>query len=173
MLRITVTGAECTGKTTLVRGLAERFGAPWVPEAARLFVERARRPVRRTDVEAIARLHLELLDAAVESGAPLVLCDTDLLSTVAYARHYFGSCPGAVTRRAFERPADLYLLAADDLPWIADPHQRGTEEDRSRVQARLRSLVRRAGRPSVEVGGSVSGRLEAATRAIDRFRQSG
>jgi NadR type nicotinamide-nucleotide adenylyltransferase len=170
---VTVTGAECTGKTTLVRALAERYGAPWVPEAARLFVDRAQRTVRRTDVFAIARLHRELLDAALESGAPMVLCDTDLLSTVAYARHYFGSCPRAITRQAFEHPADLYLLAADDVPWIADPHQRGAEEDRSRVQARLRSLVRRTGRPFVEVGGSVSGRLKAATRAIDRFRESG
>jgi nicotinamide riboside kinase len=170
---VTVTGAECTGKTTLVRALAERYGAPWVPEAARLFVDRAQRTVRRTDVFAIARLHRELLDAALESGAPMVLCDTDLLSTVAYARHYFGSCPRAITRQAFEHPADLYLLAADDVPWLPEPHQRGTAYDRLRVQARLRSLVHRAGRPCVEVAGNAPGRLEAATRAIDRFRAFG
>jgi len=38
ILRVVVTGAECTGKTTLARRLTEKLGAAWVPEAARAAV---------------------------------------------------------------------------------------------------------------------------------------
>ncbi|MFM9012689.1 MAG: AAA family ATPase, partial [Gemmatimonadota bacterium] len=34
--RVVLIGPECTGKTTLARGLAAALGAPWTPEAARL-----------------------------------------------------------------------------------------------------------------------------------------
>ncbi len=164
---ITVIGAECTGKTTLVRFLAGHYGVPWVPEAARVFVERERRPARRTDVEAIAALHRALVSGA--PNGPFIFCDTDLLSTVAYARHYFGSCPRALSRMALGRPADLYLVAADDLPWVAESDQRGTEDDRALVQNRIRKLVKRSGSPWAEVRGQGQGRQEAAVRAIDRF----
>ena len=38
MIRVVVTGSECTGKTTLARALAEHHKAPWVSEYARQFV---------------------------------------------------------------------------------------------------------------------------------------
>ena len=66
--RVVLTGPECTGKTTLAAVLAERFAAPWVPEASRLFVERLRDAQRPHELSAatvtpIARLAIELQDA--------------------------------------------------------------------------------------------------------------
>lgn len=170
LTRITITGAECTGKTTLVRALADHYGVPWIPEAARTFVASAGRPVRRSDISRIAALHVSLLLHAPESG--IVLCDTDLLSTVAYARHYFGSCPVDVTRQASALAADLYILAADDLPWEPETNQRGSVEDRSKVQVRVRKLVEKSGRPWVQIDGTGSDRFDAARQAVDRFLDS-
>ena len=120
-LRVCLTGSECTGKTTLARTLAARLGAPWVRESSRDYAETKGGPLDATDVEPIARLHAVLADEAARTAGEVLVLDTDLLSTVVYARHYYGSCPANVERAARERLADLYLLHHPDVPWIPDP----------------------------------------------------
>ena len=39
MIRVVVTGSECTGKTTLATELAQHYGTAWVTEFVRQFVE--------------------------------------------------------------------------------------------------------------------------------------
>ena len=39
MIRVVVTGSECTGKTTLATELAQHYDTVWVPEFLRQFVE--------------------------------------------------------------------------------------------------------------------------------------
>jgi NadR type nicotinamide-nucleotide adenylyltransferase len=124
LLRICVTGPESTGKTTLARRLAESLGTECVPEASRLFAERAARELTSADVEPIAREHVTLVDAAAErvracGGTTLVL-DTDLLSTVVYGRHYYDFSSAWLEAEERARQADLYLLCDVDVPWIAD-----------------------------------------------------
>ena len=107
--RVCVTGPESTGKTTLARRLAERFHTEWVPEGSRVYAERIGRPLVAADVGPIAREHLLLADAAEElarrEGATLLVLDTDLLSTVVYARHYYGRSPRWVEREERARRA--------------------------------------------------------------------
>jgi NadR type nicotinamide-nucleotide adenylyltransferase len=116
--RVCLIGPECTGKTTLAEELAAHFNAPWVPEFAREYAQRAARELTADDVEPIARGELALIDAAPNEG--LVILDTDLISTVVYARHYYGSCAEWIEREAQIRKSDLYLLLDIDLPWVPD-----------------------------------------------------
>ena len=130
--RVVITGSESTGKTTLARNLGAHFGVPWVPEFARDYADAqtlAGRKLDETDVEPIARGTIERQDAALGSGAEVVFFDTDLVSTVVYARHYYGNCPAWIETAARDRLGDLYLLCDIDVPWIPDgvrdvPHQR-------------------------------------------------
>ena len=130
--RVVITGSESTGKTTLARDLGAHFAAPWVAEFARDYADAQRdagRMLDAADVEPIARGTIERQDTALGSGAPLIFLDTDLVSTVVYARHYYGSCPPWIETAARDRLGDLYLLCDIDVPWIADgvrdvPHQR-------------------------------------------------
>jgi len=117
-LRVCLIGPECTGKTTLAEELSVHFGAPWVPEFAREYAERVARELTADDVEPIARGELALIDAAPNDG--LVILDTDLISTVVYARHYYGACPEWIEREAQARKSDLYLLTDIDIPWVPD-----------------------------------------------------
>jgi NadR type nicotinamide-nucleotide adenylyltransferase len=116
--RVCLIGPECTGKTTLAEELAAHFNAPWVPEFAREYAQRVARELTADDVEPIARGELALIDAAPNEG--LVIFDTDLISTVVYARHYYGRCPEWIEREAQIRKSDLYLLLDIDLPWVPD-----------------------------------------------------
>jgi len=133
--RVCLIGPECTGKTTLAEQLSAHFGVPWVPEFAREYAERVARPLTADDVEPIGRGQMALEDAW-ERGRParsgetagetpalpgdLLILDTDLISTVVYARHYYGHCPEWIEAAARARKADLYLLTNIDIPLIPD-----------------------------------------------------
>lgn len=116
--RICLTGPESTGKSRLAARAARELGATVVPEYAREYAERHDRELTADDVEPIARGEIASLERA--SGEVIVL-DTDLLSTVVYARHYYGSCPAWIVEEARRRRADLYLLLDTDIAWTADP----------------------------------------------------
>jgi NadR type nicotinamide-nucleotide adenylyltransferase len=117
---VVLTGPEATGKTTLAKALARHFRAPWLPETAHSCAEEPRRELAPADAELIAQRAIESEDAALASNPPLLLLDTDLISTVVYVRHDHGRCPAWIEESARERRGDLYLLCAPDLPWAAD-----------------------------------------------------
>lgn len=127
--RVVLTGSESTGKTTLTADLARHYGAIWVPEYVRGFADWKGAPLDAGDVEAIAEGQIAAQDLALERAEKLLLLDTDLLSTVVYAEHYYGSCPEWVRAAALHRRADLYLLCDIDVPWTPDP-QRDRPGDR-------------------------------------------
>jgi NadR type nicotinamide-nucleotide adenylyltransferase len=166
-LRVVVTGSECTGKTTLARALAARFGAPWVREYCRGYHATKGGPLDASDVEPIARGQIAEADEAETRAAGLLVLDTDLLSTVVYARHYYGACPAWVEEAARERRADLYLLCSTDLAWEPDaPRDRGDrrEEMHGLFVAALAALGAEV-RPVAGVGPA---REEAAAVAVAR-----
>jgi len=166
-LRVVVTGSECTGKTTLARSLAERFGAPWAPEYSRGYCEAKPGPLGPEDVEPIARGQMDDADAAEERATDLLVLDTDLLSTVVYARHYYGACPPWVEEAARARRGDLYLLCAPDLPWTADGvrDRGGAREEMHRLFVAELSSARVAVR---SVSGTGPARAAEAADAVAR-----
>jgi NadR type nicotinamide-nucleotide adenylyltransferase len=116
-VRICLTGPECTGKSDLAARAERELGAVWVREYAREYAEARGNELTAADVEAIARGQMAAADAA---DGELIVFDTDLISTVVYARHYYGSCPEWIEREAWQRRTGLYLLLDTDIPWIAD-----------------------------------------------------
>lgn len=170
VLRIVLTGGECTGKTTLARALAERHDTTWAAEAAREVALARRVALGPEDVPVIARTHLRLADdachAAEEAGRTLVVFDQDLLSTVVYARHYYGSCPPWIERLAVERRGDLYLLCHPDLPWDADG-VRDRPEARAEIQALFAEALGRAGARVAHVTGMGEERTARAALAVE------
>lgn len=116
--RICLTGPESTGKSQLAQRAERELGATWVREYAREYAERLGRELTADDVEPIARGEIANLDRAT---GQLILLDTDLISTVVYARHYYGACPAWIEEEARRRRAGLYLLLDTDIAWKPDP----------------------------------------------------
>lgn len=165
-LRVVLTGPESSGKTTLAGQLAAAFGAPCVPEASRLLAE-AMQPVALSSatVEPIARLAMRMDDEARAREPAVVVYDTDLLSTVVYARHYYGDVAPWILGEARARMADWYLLCRPDLPWTADG-VRDRPQARDELFASFRATLVEFESTFVEIQGSGATRLEAALERL-------
>jgi NadR type nicotinamide-nucleotide adenylyltransferase len=163
---VVLTGPECTGKSTLAGELAARLEAVLSPEFARTYVERRRAPLSAADVEPIARGQIAAEDAASIHPARTVVKDTDLVSTVVYAHHYYGACPGWIERDARARLGHLYLLLAPDVPWLPDGWQRDDPQRRVALFGRFERTLRLWQAPVVEIGGTWDERRAAALAAI-------
>ena len=168
--RVVFTGSECTGKSALARALSAERLAPYSDEAARLFVTENGREIVEPDVAVIAARQRALEDAAIEMGTVLVLHDTDLFSTVIYARHYFGNNATEVLASARDRQAHLYLLCDTDLPWQNEPLQRSksNSQDRAALTTASNTLLKAEGCCVEVVRGIGASRLANARAALKR-----
>ena len=171
VIRVCVTGPESTGKTTLAKRLAEHFSGPWAAEGARVYAERKDGELTKRDVSPIAREAMTLDEAAMlaarQSNAPLVVLDTDLVSTMIYSQHYYGSVPAWIEEEEKRRRSHLYLLCDVDHPWSPD-RVRDAEQDRSAMFARFKRELERRRLPYVEVRGDEGARWALARGAVER-----
>jgi NadR type nicotinamide-nucleotide adenylyltransferase len=170
-----VTGPECTGKTTLAARLARAFDAPLSGEYARAYYDAllgtdSAAVLGARDVEPIARGQIAAEDAARREadarGRPLVVHDTDLASTVVYARHYYGACPPWIVAAARDRRADLYLLCAPDVPWLPDD-VRDRPHARESMLAEFRAVLEELGAHVVDVTGDWQTREATALAVVE------
>jgi nicotinamide riboside kinase len=167
--RIVVTGSECTGKTYLAQLLAAHMEAPWLPEASRAHaIERMRagQALTAADVEPIARRAMAAEDAALAGTPPFLVLDTDLISTVVYARHYYGACPPWIEAAARVRRGAHYFLCAPDLPWIADG-VRDRASERTAMHALFRAALEEFEATVTTISGLGSDRSSTAVGVVD------
>jgi HTH-type transcriptional regulator, transcriptional repressor of NAD biosynthesis genes len=126
--RITVIGAESTGKTTLSRQLARALPGHWLPEWGRPYLEQLPTPdVDQERMHVIWRAQLALQRSAGSMlGRPFVVQDTDLFSTVGFWEAWDpATVPPALRADAAAQRSDLYLLTRSDIPFEPDPLRYG------------------------------------------------
>lgn len=171
MWRIAITGPESSGKTTLAKALAAHFGAPWVPEYAREYLEGLGRPYLEEDLLRIAEGQLAAERRIVGSASEYVFCDTDLLVIRIWSQEKFGRVDprlGAIMREVnYHRT----LLCRPDLPWEPDP-LRENPHDRDRLFTLYEEALKASGRSYTTVHGDPMERLHRAVHAIEHMVSS-
>lgn len=167
--RVVLTGSECTGKTTLARDLAAALDTVWVPEHARAYAEAKGSPLDVADVAPIARGQMRAEDEGVRRGVSLgrelIVLDTDLVSTLVYARHYYDDAPAWIEAEARARRGSLYLLCDIDLPWVPDA-ARDRPHHRAELQGRFIEALERLDAPWVTIAGAGPARLARAAALV-------
>lgn len=166
--RIVVTGPECTGKTTLAKALAAHLHTPWLTEAAREYataVVRAGGKLGAADVDRIAKHHIAAEDQLLSGRPPLIVLDTDLMSTVAYGRHYYGSSSVWLEGETRARRGDLYLLCTPDIQWVPDGI-RDRPTGRDAMLEHFRRVLSEFDVRVADVWGIGPARLEAAVAMV-------
>jgi NadR type nicotinamide-nucleotide adenylyltransferase len=168
IIRVVLTGSECTGKSTLAAEIARHFGARLAPEFVRGFAERKNAPIDFSDHGPIARGQMAIEDECIRLAERVLVQDTDLLSTVVYCRHYFGVCPAWIEDAAHERRPDLYLVCQPDIPWVPDGvRDRGHMRDV--MQEMFQKAVAASGVPSLDLRGGQETRFAHARTAVQRL----
>lgn len=163
---MTVTGSESTRKTKLAEHLAQHYHTAWAPEFSRQYVLHKGAPLDASDVEPIARGQIRAEDDVMRRARDIAILDSDLVSTVVYAEHYYGSCPIWVERVARARLADLYLLCDIDVAWIADA-VRDRPHAREGLHRAFAARLERYGARYALVRGAWEERVTRAVDAID------
>jgi NadR type nicotinamide-nucleotide adenylyltransferase len=122
MFRVGIIGPESTGKSTLARYLARRYGGVFVPEYARDYMERLAPSYAYNydDVVQIAQEQIRQL-AMQKEEEDVVFYDTELIITKVWFLHKYGKCPDFLLKAIEEYPMDVYLLCYPDMPWQPDP----------------------------------------------------
>ena len=167
---IGILGAESTGKTTLASGLRDALGAEGrsvtvVGEYLREFCDREGRTPVEAEQAGIAAEQSRRIDEAAQAGH-IVIADTTALMIAVYSETVFGDATLYESATDAHRRCDLTLLAALDIPWQADGHQRDGPHVREPVDALIRSALHRAKLPYAVVAGTGDKRLAAAMQAV-------
>jgi nicotinamide riboside kinase len=180
---IALVGAESTGKSTLARELADALradgcGVAHLDEYLRTFCDERGRTPHQDEQAAIAREQTRRIAAARNARWPpveVVVADTTALMTAVYSEWVFGDRSLYAQALADHRQADLTLLMALDLPWVADGLQRDGPQVQQPVDALLRGALLGAGIGFSVIAGQGPQRLlnaRAAWVGLQRQAQS-
>jgi HTH-type transcriptional repressor of NAD biosynthesis genes len=164
--RVCVFGPESTGKSTLAKQLAERFGSVAVPEYAKTYIEAQGKEIDADDMLKIARGQCASEDAmAREAKNGVLFCDSDLVTSIIWSGRLVGEVPEWLRLEADKRHYDLYLLTHYDVPWVDDVHRYIPKESPAFFDRCVLELESRE-RNFVEIKGGWDERLELAVKAV-------
>lgn len=158
-------GPESTGKTTLSRKLAADLGATWVPEYARTYLKGREDRFDSSDMLCIARGQSASMRAATKLGRPLVLSDTDALTTRLWCEELFDQVPAELNAVCSDQRADLTLLFKPDVPWVGG-ELRLRPETRERFFQKCQEALKTSGREYHIISGDWQKREEQIRNAL-------
>lgn len=158
-------GPESTGKTTLAKALAERFGTIFVPEYGRLYCEAFGNQCDAEDLRAVVRGQHAFEEAGRRKAKHLLILDTDAVMTAVWAYKLLGERIPDLDR--VDETADLYLLAQVDVPFEADAiRYYPGQQEREKFFQLCRSELERRNLCYVVLSGERDARLADALSAI-------
>ncbi|MEJ1241123.1 AAA family ATPase [Chryseolinea sp. T2] len=160
--KICVYGAESTGKSTLTIRLAERFNTSFVPEVAREML--ISNDFNVNDIIEIGKAHDKRVEEKTREANRLLFCDTDVITTQIYSKHYLGVVPQILLELEEKTSYALYFLLDVDVPWVADG-LRDLGDRREEMMELFRTALTERNIPFVAIRGDFAAR-EASMVAV-------
>ncbi len=176
--RIAILGPESAGKTTLATELADFYKTKPVIEYARpmfdaLVLAGKRKPgeFRYEDLSQVARGQVALEDTLAEASNGVLICDTDVLTTMTWSEFLYHKVEPWIETLAMQRTYDLTLvLHPEDNEYVQDGQRIMTELDtRMAFFKTLCANLEKAGRPYEVLRGKRGERLDLAIDSVNRL----
>ena len=168
MIRIAITGPECTGKTSLLHWLTTKiFDARSVSEYAREYLE-SKEPgylYNSGDIEFVARQHALRLNKAFRSSNDALICDTEFYVLDIWWQEKVGGINQEFEEYKTTFDFDLFLLCKPDIPWVQDG-LRENPYDRARLFDRYQTALETDNRSYIIVCGTGEERMMTILKKI-------
>lgn len=169
IIRVVLTGPECTGKSTLAVELAAHYNTLSVPEYARGYVSGLSQPYSYADVEHIAETQVRQKEEFSNRANKILFMDTYLIITKVWFDVVFHHCPEWIIRELSSNDIDLYLLCTTDIPWEPDAvRENGGERREYLMELYIKELQQWRCKYEI-VTGSGPVRLHNAISLVDNF----
>ena len=159
-------GPESTGKSSMAIRMAEKYNTEFVPEVAREMII-----TNDFDVDDIIRIgegQTQRVIDKMKAANKLLFCDTDLITTEIYSKHYLNVIPPILIELERQLKYDLYLLMDIDVPWIPDG-LRDLGDKREEMLAIFRKELETRNIDYVLIQGDPEERQRRITEAIDKL----
>ncbi len=167
LIRVVVTGPECTGKSTLAAGLADHYHTTFIPEYAREYVENLGRPYTYDDVVTIAERQIGEEKEFEDRANGLLFYDTYLVITKVWFDLVYKRRPDWVDRVLGKKAIHLFLLCDTDIPWYPDRVRENGGVMRKKLFRIYRQEIENFGFPYVIIRGKGEERLKNGIKAVD------
>lgn len=157
-------GAESTGKSTMAQRMAAHYQTNWVPEVAREMI--TSNDFSESEIVAIGRAQTERVHQLQQSANRFLFCDTDLITTQVYSKHYLNIVPEQLYELETSVSYDHYFLFDIDVPWVEDG-LRDLPHFRTEMHKIFQGELERRNIPFTLVTGSFGAREKILTDFID------
>jgi len=165
--KIVIVGAECSGKTSLAKALAQHYNTVWVPEYLRDFVAQHQRTPKEHEQIEIARMQVQREAELLPQANQFLFCDTSPLMIRLYSEHYFGKADLPLFELAASHTYDFTLLTSPDFAWVDDGLQRESPAVRQRIHDKLQQELEEREIPHLLLAGGMQERLDQVAFAMD------
>lgn len=116
--RLCFYGPESTGKSVMAQKLARVYQTELVPEVAREVITSNKFTI--DDIIRIGHAQTDRIVEKTKTANKILFCDTDLITTQVYSRHYLHVVPPVLYELEKQVTYHQYFLFDIDVPWVAD-----------------------------------------------------
>ncbi|HBF19869.1 MAG: ATPase [Owenweeksia sp.] len=159
-----LSGPESSGKSWLSEKLALHFKAEYIPEYARIYLQKHGTSYDEDIVLQIAQEHQKFQQQGMARAQNKVFLDTDMVNFRVWFWVAFGKTDPWIEKAIEEESDHRYLVLYPDLPWEEDPLREHPEERQYLFERHLSEVVS-LGRPYRVIRGYGEQRLSNAIEA--------
>ncbi len=157
-------GPESTGKSVMAKQLANYYQTESVPEVAREIVSSNEFTI--DDIIKIGHAQTQRVLDKSKTANKILFCDTDLITTQIYCRHYLGEVPPILYELEKQITYDQYFLFDIDVPWVADG-MRDLGARRQEMYTVFKNELIKRGIPFIEICGDFNQRETLLKEYVD------
>lgn len=163
-------GPESTGKSFMSRHLAQIYQTHDVPEVAREMIDS--NAFTLDDIIKIGHAQTDRVVQRSMTANKILFCDTDLITTQIYCRHYLGTVPDVLYELEKKITYDQYFLFHIDVPWVADG-LRDLHDQRADMFTLFKDELVKRKLPFIEIRGSYAQRENLLRDYCDHLLERG